>query len=149
MKKILTVCLILCLFLCGCTATTTDNGDSNEVPTIDYDNVNFDLTQISENQAYNFIYNPLSDPESYIGAAVKMSDKFMVSEYNGKYYYMCAVENHSGESIQALEFIPLDNLSYPDDFPPVDSEITVTGQFATYSEGSSLYATLKFAKIEY
>lgn len=158
MKKILAVCLILCVLLCGCasagnrtddtSSNLTDNTSSNaSVP--DYSDIDFDLTKLDEDAAYTLLYNILCDPDSYVGAMIKVSGWFISSQFGDTYYYMCGISNSSLESYQAIEFIPLDDLCYPDDFPENNQPITVTGQFATYYEDGSLYATLKYAKIEY
>lgn len=43
---------------------------------------------------------------------------------------------------QGLEFVPTGSCKYPEDFPALGAEISVTGEFQTYMEGENMYCHL-------
>lgn len=110
--------------------------------------IDIDLTQGSANLVYAQVYSMMYTPEEYIGKKVKMQGQFTFykDEATGKYYYACFISDAAACCTQGIEFIPSEKVKYPDDFPKVGSEISVTGVFYTYKEGDDTFAALKDAK---
>jgi hypothetical protein len=167
MKKTLLLILVLCLLgctLCGCNTNTpssaTDTADStitaeSSLPETKstYDAV--DLTVLSSTMVYAEVYNMMVTPTDYIGRTVKMQGQFAVyevsPEYNATtdYYFAIVIADATACCQQGLEFVLADEtLKYPDEYPELGSEITVTGEFQTYQEGSTTYCHLVHARIE-
>ncbi|MBR3020239.1 MAG: hypothetical protein IKH57_24755 [Clostridia bacterium] len=92
----------------------------------------------------------MTSPDVYIGKTVKMSGSFAVyhDEASDKYYFACIIKDATACCSQGIEFVLRGEYAYPDDYPPVGSDITVTGVFDTYTEGDNMYCTLKEAVME-
>lgn len=111
------------------------------------DGIDVDLTTLSSTAVYAEVWNMMAEPESYIGKTVKMKGKFAVyeDETTGQQYFACIIADSLGCCRQGLEFILKGDHKYPDDYPTVDSEITVTGTFETYTEDKFTYCRIKDA----
>ena len=46
---------------------------------------------------------------------------------------------------QGIEFVPAEGFTCPEDFPPAEEDIVVTGVFDTYYEDRIMYCTLRDA----
>lgn len=93
---------------------------------------------------YAEVYNMMVTPENYVGRTVKMQGQFTVYEdtENNKVYYACVIADATACCQQGLEFVLSGNVTYPDDYPEPDTEITVTGVFQTYEESGYKYCHL-------
>ena len=91
---------------------------------------------------YAEVYNLVTKPEENLGKTVKMNGTFAVGEGDGRYYFACLIADATACCSQGIEFILADEREYPADYPEIGSEITVTGVFDTYYEGSQLYCQL-------
>ena len=111
--------------------------------------VDVDLTCLSSTMVYAEVYNIVSAPEEYIGKTMKMDGLFAVyhDEETDKYYYACLIQDATAYCQNGIEFVPADARKYPDDFPELGTNITVTGVFDTYEEGGYTYCTLREAKL--
>ena len=156
MKRIITLLLAaLMLFsLAACSANTTETevsaapaaADSSAAAPADLSSADaeVDLTTLSSTVVYSEVFNMVNTPDDYVGKTVKMEGAFSVyeDEASGYVYYACVIADATACCAQGIEFVPTGDLRYPDDFPEVGSEITVTGTFGTYMEGEQLYVTL-------
>ena len=108
-----------------------------------------DLTVLSSTMVYSEVYNMMMVPEEYMGKKVKMSGSFVVyeDETTGKRYFSCMISDATACCSQGLEFVLQGDYSYPDDYPELYSEITVTGIFNTYEEEGINYCQLIDAEI--
>ena len=124
------------------TATTQQTEKSKSA-----DGIDVDLTTLSSTAVYAEVWNMMAEPESYIGKTVKMKGIFAVyeDETTGQKYFACIIADALGCCQQGLEFILKGEHKYPDDYPTVDSEITVTGTFETYTEDKFTYCRIKDA----
>lgn len=162
MKKtisLLLVLLALTLTACGGTEAPLAEGgtpagqtSSIEDPvTADGDGVDLDLTQLSGTMVYSQIYDMICNADAYLGKTVKIRGLFSVYEDGDKIYYACVIQDATACCAQGLEFTPADNLSYPEDFPELDKEITVVGTFDSYQEqvdnGTVVYLVLRDAAL--
>lgn len=112
--------------------------------------IDIDLTSLSSTMVYSEVYNIMTDPTPYIGKVVKMEGMFNVfhDETTDKYYYGCIIMDATACCAQGLEFVPPEDLTYPDDFPAINDMVTVTGTLDTYEEGEYRYVTLRDAVME-
>lgn len=111
------------------------------------DGIDVDLTTLSSTAVYAEVWNMMAEPESYIGKTVKMKGIFAIyeDETTGQQYFACVIADALGCCRQSLEFILKGEHKYPDDYPSVNSEITVTGRFETYADGEFTYCRIKDA----
>ena len=65
-----------------------------------------------------------------------------------KLYFYCFVSDAAGCCSQGLEFVFAGEHTYPDDYPEIKSEITVTGVFETYDQNGFKSCRLVEAEIE-
>ena len=122
-------------------------GDSSESASAD--NVDVDLTTLSSTMILSEVSNIMSNPDEYTGKTIKMTGNFAVYEGTGDddYYTAVLIQDATECCKQGIEFKLKGDAKYPDDYPEVDSEITVVGTFETYEEGEYTYARLKDAEL--
>ena len=112
--------------------------------------VDVDLTVLSSTMVYSEVYNMVTTPEDYDGKTVKMQGEFATQKdkYTGKRYFACIIKDATACCAQGLEFVPGDDVKYPDDYLKQGSELTVTGTFHVYSENGFDYYHLTDAVFE-
>ena len=142
MKKLLSS-LLLCVMafaLAGCNDTGERSGTLSEI--------DVDLTGMSATMVYAEVYNMLTSPADYLGKTVKMSGSFSVYEEADRNYYACLIADATACCSQGIEFVLDGDPTYPEDYPELNSLITVTGIFDTYIEDGYLYCQLLNATLE-
>ncbi|MBR4731214.1 MAG: hypothetical protein IK081_00435 [Lachnospiraceae bacterium] len=107
-----------------------------------------DLTTLSSTLVYSEVYNMMTAPSDYVGKNVKMKGAFSYYQdpNTGNEYYACIIQDATACCAQGIEFVLAGDHKYPDDYPEMNSEITVAGVFDTYMEGEYMYCTLKNAR---
>ena len=112
--------------------------------------IDIDLPSMSSTIVYAQVYDMISKPDKYIGKTVRMTGTFgdYYDTSTGNHYYGCIVKDATACCAQGIEFVPVSDYKYPDDYPEVGSEITITGTFSTYYEGDDIYCTLKDSVFE-
>lgn len=122
MRK-LVFCLLLICFLTGCAKKTVvvDSGPVN------WDKVDFDFSNLNYNVASGIFFEILVEPEKYMNKSVKMTGKFNSQIYEGKRYYTAVIWDATGCCPTGLDFVPPENMIYPDDFPEDNEDVTVYG----------------------
>ncbi len=108
-----------------------------------------DLTAMNSTMVYSEVSNMMMEPQSFEGKYIKMRGNFAVYEAETRNYYACLISDATACCSQGIEFVLKGNYSYPDDYPPLDTEITVTGIFDTYNEGENTFIQLLNAKAYY
>jgi len=140
MKKIISLCLLAAMLLTvsACGEKKTEDSDM------------LDLTSLSSTMVYSEVYNMMNTPENYMGRTVKMKGNFSVyeDESTGNIYYACVIADATACCSQGIEFVLSEERSYPDEYPALGTEITVTGTFGTYQEGEYIYSQLSDAVME-
>ncbi|MBR6903064.1 MAG: hypothetical protein IKN39_04160 [Clostridia bacterium] len=175
MKKVISALfvalLLFCLSACGGktinhtagnnTKTVADvlNGDSDNLKS---DNVagntsksvsilnekcDVDLTTMSSTMVYAEVSNMMLNPDDYVGKIVKMKGNFSVYLGEMRNYYACVIADATACCSQGIEFVLLDDIKYPDEYPEPGTEITVVGRFETYIEGTDTYCQLSDSKM--
>ncbi|MBQ9306588.1 MAG: hypothetical protein IJ229_01585 [Clostridia bacterium] len=108
---------------------------------IEGDQVDLDLTQMSEDEAYEMLDNIFLEPEDYLGMTIRMSGTYDVYEdpYSGRVYHSCLLSGPADCCGQGIEFVmaeeAVEDLFYGD-------AITVTGKLAEYDEDGYAYLHL-------
>ncbi len=112
--------------------------------------IDIDLTTLSANMVYAEVYSMMMNPEPYIGKIIKMDGTFFTFQNpeTGYNYFTCIITDALACCSTGIEFILIDeeNYTFPDDYPAIDEEIMVIGEFETYDEWGMLFARLKDAK---
>lgn len=176
MKKISGVCAVLCLsvLLSGCgnknmvkdladngsvSQGNKRNGEAKENTDADSSveaadeaaadsGEMVDLTVLNSTMVYSEVYDMVSKPEDYIGKRVKMAGLFSVyeDEKTKKRYFSCIIQDATACCAQGLEFELKDARKYPEEYPEMDSEITVVGTFDTYEEDGNMFCVIRDAQ---
>lgn len=109
--------------------------------------VDVDLTTLSSTMVYSEVYNMMIMPEDYMGKTIKMNGIFsyMTDETTGNVYYACIIMDATACCSQGIEFELAGDYTYPDDYPEIGGDITVTGTFDVYEEDGYKYCTLRNA----
>lgn len=110
-----------------------------------------DLTALSSTMVYAEVYNMMTAPEDYIGKIVKMKGEFAIyhDEAADQYYFAVIITDATACCAQGIEFIWAGEHTYPDDYPELGNEVTVTGEFRTYEEGGYTYIHLIDADLSF
>ena len=102
------------------------------------DGVDIDLTALSSTMVYSQVYDMLYfSPESYRGKTVKMRGSFEAYQWvdkdgqpvKDKVSTACVVADATACCAEGIEFVCWDGSVYPQDYPEIGTEITVTGTF--------------------
>lgn len=112
--------------------------------------IDVDLTKLSSTMIYSEVYNMMVNPDKYLGKTIKMSGAFAYYEDSEteNQYFACIVADATACCSQGLEFVLAGEHTYPEDYPEVYSDITVTGTFKTYTENGIKYSRLVDAVME-
>lgn len=110
-----------------------------------------DLTKLDSNMIYSEVSKMMSSPEQYIGKKIKANGLFDVTTdpNSGQFYYACVIKDATACCANGIEFLPKEELQFPNDFPSVNTPIAVGGVFETYKENDSTYCRLKDAEFVY
>ena len=109
-----------------------------------------DLTQLNSSMVYAQVYDMINQPDTYKGKTVKAKGTFSYfkDDATGKEYFAVLIKDATACCAQGIEFVLDGDYTYPQDYPALDAEITVTGDFDYYKEGSNTYVQLLNAKME-
>lgn len=163
-KKLIAVALLMALAACSekkeSPKTVSDVLPANITVTegaeaADDGTAEVDLTQLSSTMVYSEVYNMMVTPENYIGKTVKMRGQFTVYEgnpdsknnYGEERYFSVVIADATACCQQGLEFVLAGDPVYPDNYPEVGTEISVTGTFEIYKEGEYEYCRLVNSEI--
>lgn len=158
MKPVFSLFLLLSLLLslaaCGdASAPTPPQTAPEEAPLSSTPGIDIDLTALSRTMVYSEVYNMMMTPENYIGKVVRMNglcstfESVAVDGQEARVYYTCIIFDATACCSQGIEFV-LAGDAGAEAYPPVDTEITVTGTFQTYDENGILYCHLVDATLE-
>lgn len=111
----------------------------DDEPSQSASNLDVDLTTLSSTMVYSEVYNMMYEPDRYVGKRIKMDGQFAVYEdpNTGAVYTACIIMDATACCSQGLEFVLAGEKTYPDDYPKLGSEITVTGTFQLYDENGT------------
>ena len=170
MKRLLCLLLAVCmtLSLCACgkgAERDTERGASasepqpspaiTEPPTAIADGAEVDLTVLSSTMVYAEVYNMLyNDPEGYLGKTVRARGKFSIYQLvtdgvlqPDPVSYACIIADAAACCAEGMEFVLEGDLTYPDDYPELGTEITIIGEFQSYEENGMTWYHLVNARL--
>lgn len=132
-------------------ATNSDAPGKTESSSYDVD-----LTALSSTMIYSEVYNMMSEPEKYIGKSIRMNGQFALYQATDEtgtplpdqIYFACIIADATACCSQGLEFVLAGEHTYPDNYPELGTEITVSGTFETYDENGYMYCHLVDAVFE-
>lgn len=170
MKRLLCLLLAVCmtLSLCACgkgAERDTERGASasepqpspaiTEPPQASANGVEVDLTMLSSTMVYSEVYNMLyNDPESYLGKTVRARGEFSIYQLvvdgvlqPDPVAYACIIADTAACCAEGMEFVLEGDLTYPDDYPELGTEITIIGEFQSYEENGMTWYHLVNARL--
>ncbi len=149
MKKILSImiCVFALFMFTACGGEESSGGNSEpEKADVSYEEIDMDLTAMSDTVMYSVVTDMANNPEEYVGRTIKMTGAFasMYVEEQGKTLYACLIQDATACCSQGLEFEPTEK---PDESLEQGGEITVVGVLDFYEEDDVTYCTLRNAII--
>lgn len=113
------------------------------------ENIDVDLTKLSSTLLYSEVYRIVTTPMDYIGKTIKMNGSFSAYQdpATNQLYFACIIRDATACCAQGIEFELSGDYIYPDDYPQVNDDITVSGEFETYEEEGIMYCRLKDASL--
>ncbi|MCR5637976.1 MAG: hypothetical protein K6F97_03950 [Lachnospiraceae bacterium] len=112
--------------------------------------VDVDLTLLSSTLVYAEVYNMMYYPEDYVGKIIKMKGSFNVytDTEKGIDYLAVLVADAAACCQQGLEFT-WEGHKYPEDYPEMGTEMTVTGEVELYEEDGLMYLRIIADSVEF
>lgn len=113
----------------------------------DPSDVDVDLTVLSSTMVYAEVLNMMTEPNAYDGKTVKMRGRFGAS-YGYRpdgtinedvLIFACIIADATACCSQGIEFVLSGAYTFPEDYPELDSEITVTGTFKSGEQNGIPY----------
>lgn len=156
MKRIFCIfgVIVLLLSFAGCNEKKDVDASGGDVaassPKQSSEAIDIDLTTLSSTMVYSEVYNMMVAPEDYVGKTVRMRGQFACYEdpETKEQYFGCIISDATACCSQGLEFVLAGEHTYPQDYPALDTEVTVTGTFESYNEDGFLYCRLVNAVFE-
>ena len=113
--------------------------------------VDLDLTKMSATMIYSTIFDMLVMAEDYIDKNIKVSGWFeaYTNPETGEMYYAVVVPDATACCQQGLEFVWPGEHKYPEDFPAIKQDITVTGIYKMIENDGISYNYLEVINLEF
>ncbi len=161
-KTTAVLCAAMLLSACGSTnvsgviesqmnGSSASEANSKSNAASDFDTSNYfeeeydvDLTKLSSTMIYSQVYDMVYSSEDYVGKSVKVRDPFSYYQdpQTQQEYFAVLISDATACCSQGIEFVLGDEYKYPDDYPALNTEITVSGKFNYYKEGVNTYCQL-------
>ena len=115
--------------------------------------IDIDLNNLNANVVYSQVFLMMTEPDKFIGKRIRMSGQFNVyaaEEGNPSgvtEYYAIIIADAQACCQQGIEFV-WPGHTYPDGFPEVKSNASVTGIFEVYEENGKKYCRLVADTVE-
>ena len=153
MKKTFAIMLTLALAVlaCACSAPVSGVSETAVQQTTEPEPiaVDLDLSVLSGTVVYAQVYNIMCDPEPYIGKVIKMAGYYDAYESTERdtVYHACVIPDATACCQTGIEFVWAGEHTWPDDYPELCSQITVTGRMEEYDEDGVPYLHLVDAEL--
>lgn len=152
MRKI-GVFLLICLLLSGCGANDGEYAASGTVvfkidqspqpaeikpqqeQNVASKEVDIDLTTLSSTMIFAQVSQIMEDQSSYAGQTIRMKGNLVVTTnpQDQSHFFNVVVMDAMACCAQGFEFVLADKEAvYPDDYPELNAEVTVVGEFEIY-----------------
>lgn len=115
--------------------------------------IDVDLNNLNANVVYSQVFLMMTEPDKFIGKRIRMSGQFNVyaaeEENPGGVteYYAIIIADAQACCQQGIEFV-WPGHTYPEGFPEVKSNASVTGIFEVYEENGKKYCRLVADSVE-
>lgn len=115
--------------------------------------IDIDLNNLNANVVYSQVFLMMTEPDKFIGKRIRMSGQFNVyaaEEGNPSgvtEYYAIIIADAQACCQQGIEFV-WPGHTYPEGFPEVKSNASVTGIFEVYEENGKKYCRLVADTVE-
>lgn len=115
--------------------------------------IDVDLNNLNANVVYAQVFQMMTEPDKFIGKRIRMSGQFNVyaaEEGNPSgvtEYYAIIIADAQACCQQGIEFV-WPGHTYPEGFPEVKSNASVTGIFEVYEENGKKYCRLIADSVE-
>lgn len=111
---------------------STDKGNNKTTSDVD-----LDLTALSSTMVYSEVYNMMVSPDDYNGMTIRINGVLAIGySYNedgttdkSSPRFACIIKDATACCSQGIEFVLSGSPVYPDDYPELNSDITVVGTF--------------------
>jgi len=112
--------------------------------------VDLDLSLLSGTVVYSQVYDMMMEPERYMGQRVRVKGNlsYFQDPETLNEYFAVIIADATACCAQGIEFV-WNGHRYPDDYPPLDTELTVTGVFGIYEENGYAYLQLTDAEVSW
>lgn len=136
----------------GKSSKTKSKTNSNKSKT-NSNKIDVDLNNLNANVVYSQVFLMMTEPDKFIGKRIRMSGQFNVyaaEEGNPSgvtEYYAIIIADAQACCQQGIEFV-WPGHTYPDGFPEVKSNASVTGIFEVYEENGKKYCRLVADTVE-
>lgn len=130
----------------GKSSKTKSKTNSNKSKT-NSNKIDVDLNNLNANVVYSQVFLMMTEPDKFIGKRIRMSGQFNVyaaEEGNPSgvtEYYAIIIADAQACCQQGIEFV-WPGHTYPEGFPEVKSNASVTGIFEVYEENGKKYCRL-------
>ena len=135
-------------------ASDAGKGKSSKSKSKTKDNkIDVDLNNLNANVVYSQVFLMMTEPDKFIGKRIRMSGQFNVyaaQEGNPSgvtEYYAIIIADAQACCQQGIEFV-WPGHTYPEGFPEVKSNASVTGIFEVYEENGKKYCRLVADSVE-
>lgn len=121
------------------------------LPQKNTEKIDLDLTQMSATMIYSTMFDMLVMAEDYVDKNIKVTGWFetYTDPQTGELYYAVVVPDATACCQQGLEFVWIGEHKYPEDFPEVGQDITVTGVYKMIETNGVTYTYLEASKVEF
>lgn len=136
----------------GKSSKTKSKTNSNKSKT-NSNKIDVDLNNLNANVVYSQVFLMMTEPDKFIGKRIRMSGQFNVyaaEEGNPSgvtEYYAIIIADAQACCQQGIEFV-WPGHTYPEGFPEVKSNASVTGIFEVYEENGKKYCRLVADTVE-
>jgi hypothetical protein len=136
----------------GKSSKTKSKTNSNKSKT-NSNKIDVDLNNLNANVVYSQVFLMMTEPDKFIGKRIRMSGQFNVyaaQEGNPSgvtEYYAIIIADAQACCQQGIEFV-WPGHTYPEGFPEVKSNASVTGIFEVYEENGKKYCRLVADTVE-
>ncbi len=131
--------------------TSEDAGLIEAASDSGYECVDLDLSVMSGVVVYAQVYNMLDRPSSYLDKVIRVRGtlNYFRDEKSGNEYFAVLISDATACCAQGIEFVWAGEHSYPQDYPPLGTELTVTGRFELYEDDAFTYVHLADAQVSW
>ena len=139
-KNLIAFSAILIILITGCSknnAAPVQEAPSEPAPA-PAPKIDYDLSNMGYNMLSGITFEMLIEPEKYADKTVKICGQFYTEVEEAIRYYSVIIWDATLCCPAGMDFIPPDTMTFPDDFPPEETTITVTGTLHENTEDGNL-----------